>query len=117
VPSKAAELVLFVIDDNSSGSSGGIRWIVGGIDPSSKGVAAGQVPAGGIVGTNTAGKAGYSAICPDKGKSDTIEFVMYALKKTIPLSPGFQPAQAESEYGSAKLAIGQAAVTYGIASR
>jgi phosphatidylethanolamine-binding protein (PEBP) family uncharacterized protein len=117
VPAKAAELVLFVIDDNSSGSSGGIRWVVGGIAPSSTGVAAGKVPTGGIVGTNTAGKAAYSPICPDKGKSDTIEFVMYALKKTIPISPGFQPSQAEADYGSGKLLMGQAAVTYGIASR
>jgi len=117
VPAKAAELVLFVIDDNSSGSSGGIRWVVGGIDPTSTGVAAGKTPAGGIVGTNTAGKAAYSPICPAKGKSDTIEFVMYALKKTIPLSSGFQPSQAEAEYGSGKLLLGQAAVTYGIASR
>ncbi len=117
VPAHAAELVLFVIDDNSAGSSGGIRWIVGGIDPSSTGVAAGKLPAGGIIGTNTAGKAAYSSICPAKGKSDTIEFVMYALKKTIPLSTGFQPTTAESEYGGGKLLLGQAAVNYGIASR
>jgi phosphatidylethanolamine-binding protein (PEBP) family uncharacterized protein len=117
VPAKAAELVLFVIDDNSSGSSGGIRWVVGGIDPTSTGVAAGKTPPGGILGTNTAGKAAYSPICPAKGKSDTIEFVMYALKKTIPLSSGFQPSQAEAEYGSGKLLLGQAAVTYGVASR
>jgi phosphatidylethanolamine-binding protein (PEBP) family uncharacterized protein len=117
VPAHAAELVLFVIDDNSSGSSGGIRWIVGGIDPSSTGVAAGKLPSGGIVGTNTAGKVAYSAICPAKGKSDTVEFVMYALKKTIPLSAGFQPATAEAEYGSSKDLLGQAAITYGIASR
>ena len=117
VPAKAAELVLFVIDDNSSGSSGGIRWVVGGIDPSSTGVAAGKTPPGGIVGTNTAGKAAYSPICPAKGKSDTVEFVMYALKKTIPISPGFQPSQAEADYGQGKLLMGQAAVTYGIASR
>ena len=116
-PAKAAELVLFVIDDSSSGSSGGIRWVVGGIDPTSTGVAAGKVPPGGIVGTNTAGKAAYSPICPAKGKSDTIEFVMYALKKTIPISPGFQPSQAEADYGAGKLLMGQAAVTYGIASR
>jgi phosphatidylethanolamine-binding protein (PEBP) family uncharacterized protein len=117
VPAKAAELVLFVIDDNSSGSSGGIRWVVGGIDPSSGGVAAGKVPPGGIVGTNTAGKATYSPICPAHGKSDTIEFVMYALKKTISLSPGFQPSQAEAQYGGGKLIMGSAAITYGIASR
>lgn len=117
VPAKAAELFLFVIDDNSSGSEGGIRWVVGGIEPSSTGVAAGKVPAGGIVGTNTAGKAAYSPICPAKGKSDTIEFVMYALSKKLQLSPGFQPATAEAQYGSHKLLIGSAAVTYGIASR
>lgn len=117
IPAHAAELVLFVIDDNSSGSTGGIRWIVGGISPSSTGVAAGQVPAGAVVGTNTAGKATYSAICPAHGKSDTIEFVMYALKKTIPLSPGFQPSKAEAQYGAGKLLMGSAAVTYGIASR
>lgn len=117
VPAKAAELVLFVIDDNSSGSSGGIRWVVGGIDPSSTGVAAGKTPPGGIVGTNSAGKAAYSPICPAKGKSDTVEFVMYALKKTIPISPGFQPSQAEADYGQGKLLMGQAAVTYGVASR
>jgi phosphatidylethanolamine-binding protein (PEBP) family uncharacterized protein len=117
VPAHAAELVLFVIDDSSAGSGGGIRWIVGGIDPSSTGVAAGQVPPGGIVGTNTAGKVAYSSICPAHGKSDTIEFVMYALKKTISLSPGFQPTTAEAAYGSHKLVLGQAAITYGVASR
>lgn len=117
VPSGAAELVLFVIDDTSSGSSGGIRWIVAGIDPSSKGVAAGQTPSGGVIGTNTAGKASYSPICPAKGKSDTIEFVMYALKKKINVSPGFQPSTAESQYGQGKLILGQAAVNYGVATR
>ncbi len=117
VPAKAAELVLFVIDDNSSGSEGGIRWVVGGIEPSSTGVAAGKVPAGGIVGTNTVGKATYSPICPAKGKSDTVEFVMYALSKKLQLSPGFQPASAEAQYGSHKLLMGSAAVTYGVASR
>jgi phosphatidylethanolamine-binding protein (PEBP) family uncharacterized protein len=116
VPAHAAELVLFVIDTSASGSSGGIRWIVGGIDPSSSGVAEGKLPPGGIVGTNSAGKATYSPICPAHGKSDTIELVMYALKKTIPLSSGFQPSLAEAQYGGGKLILGQAAITYGIAS-
>ena len=41
---------------------------------------------------------------------------MYALKKTISLSPGFQPAVAEHDYGAGKLLLGQAAVTYAVAS-
>ncbi|HEX5309500.1 MAG TPA: hypothetical protein VFW38_10530 [Solirubrobacteraceae bacterium] len=117
VPAKAAALILFVIDDSSSGKSGGIRWVVGNIDPSSTGVAAGQTPAGGVLGTNTVGKVGYSAICPDRGKSDTIELVMYAMSKKLKISTGFDPTSAEAEYGQHKLLLGQAAVTYGIASR
>lgn len=117
VPAKASELVLFVIDDSNAKSNGGIRWALGGIDPKSHGVAAGQVPAGGIVGTNTAGKAAYGPICPDHGHTDTIEFVMYALRKPISLSPGFSPTVAEREYGSTKDILGQAAVTYAVYRR
>ncbi len=117
VPAKTAELFLFAIAEGPGGSGGGgIRWVVGGIDPSSTGVAAGQIPPGGIVGTNTAGKAAYSPVCPPKGKSETVEFVMYALSKKLPLSTGFQPAKAESEYGSKKLTLGQAAISYAIAT-
>lgn len=110
VPAHAAELVLFVIDDSANGVNGGVRWIVGGIDPASGGVTAGAVPRGGIVGTNTAGKAAYSPICPAKGHTDTVELVLYALKRQIKLSPGFRPATAEREYGSGKDILGQAAV-------
>ncbi len=117
VPAKAAALVLFVIDDNTAGPAGGIRWIVGDINPSSKGVAAGKTPEGGIVGSDTQGHTGYGAICPPHGKASTIEFVLYALSKKIPLTTGFQPDIAEAEYGGGKLLLGQAAVTYGVASR
>jgi Raf kinase inhibitor-like YbhB/YbcL family protein len=115
VPAKAAALVLFAIDDTTPGAAGGIRWIVGDIDPTSKGVAAGQTPEGGIVGTNTQGHTGYGGICPPHGKTATIEFVLYALRKKIPLTPGFQPTTAESEYGAGKLLLGSAAVTYATA--
>lgn len=115
VPAKAAALVLFAIDDTTPGAAGGIRWIVGDIDPTSKGVADGQTPEGGVVGTNTQGHAGYGGICPPHGKTATIEFVLYALRKKIPLTPGFQPTLAESEYGAGKLLMSSAAVTYATA--
>jgi phosphatidylethanolamine-binding protein (PEBP) family uncharacterized protein len=117
VPSKAAALVLFIIDDNPTGPASGIRWIVGDIDPSSKGVAAGKTPPGGIVGSDTQNHAGYGGICPARGKTSTIEFVLYALKKKIPLSPGFQPSVAEREYGPGKLLMGSAAVSYAVYHR
>jgi phosphatidylethanolamine-binding protein (PEBP) family uncharacterized protein len=114
VPAKAAALVLFVIE---TGSTVGIRWIVGDIRPGSGGVAAGRTPAGGIVGSDTQGKSGYGPICPPRGKTSTIEFVLYALRKRIPLSPGFQPPVAEREYGAGKLLMGEAAVTYAVYHR
>jgi Raf kinase inhibitor-like YbhB/YbcL family protein len=118
VPAKAAALVLFVIDDSASGAASGIRWVVGDISPAAKSVAAGQTPAGGIVGSDTQGHSGYGGICPAHGKTSDVEFVLYALSKKIPLSPGFSPAMAESEYGAGKnLLLGSAAVTYAIYRR
>lgn len=117
VPKGTAELVLFVIDDSSNTSSGGIRWVVAGIPPTDHSVAAGATPAGAVVGDNGEGKAAYGAICPAKGHTDRIELVMYALKKPISLSPGFQPAVAEHDYGSTKDLLGEAAVSYATYTR
>jgi hypothetical protein len=117
VPAKAAALVLFVIDDSSSGPASGIRWMVGDINPSAKGVSAGATPQGGIVGADMQGHDGYGGICPAHGKTSTIEFVLYALSRKIALSPGFQPALAESEYGTGHDLLGSAAVTYAVYHR
>jgi phosphatidylethanolamine-binding protein (PEBP) family uncharacterized protein len=117
VPAKAAALVLFVIDTTTSGPAGGIRWVVGDIDPHSKGVAAGEVPQGGIVGEDTQHRPGYGGICPARGTSTTVEFVLYALSKRIPLAPGFNPSIAEREYGPTKLPLVPAAGTYALYSR
>jgi phosphatidylethanolamine-binding protein (PEBP) family uncharacterized protein len=113
VPAKAATLVLLVIDEGTRVPAGGVRWIVGDIDPHSKGVAAGKTPEGAIVGANAEGKTGYGAICPAHGKATRVSFLLFALSKKIPLSPGFRPGVAESEYsGANKLILGEAAGTY-----
>lgn len=118
VPAKAAALILFVIGDSGRSPASGIRWIVGDINPRSKGVAAGKTPEGGIVGSDTQGHTGYGGICPPHGKTSRIEFLMYALSKPISLSPGFSPAIAEHEFGRAghRLPIA-VAVTYGAYQR
>ena len=117
VPAKAAALVLFIIDDSATGPASGVRWVVGDISPTSKGVAAGKTPEGGIVGSDTQGRSGYGGICPAHGKTSTLELVLYALSKKIPLTPGFAPATAESEYGAGKDLLGSAAVTYAVYHR
>lgn len=113
VPAHAAALVLLAVDLSADGKAGGIRWIVGDIDPGSHGVAAGRVPAGGVVGTNAAGKAAYGAVCPASGKESWVEFQLYALSQKIGLAPGFEAAEAESAYAGLLLGNG-AAATYAL---
>lgn len=115
VPAGAAALVLFEIDDTPTGPASGIRWLVANIHPRTKGVAPGKVPAGGLVGSDTQGRAGYGGICPERGNTSAIEFILWALRKPLPLSPGFQPRVAESEYTDDLL--GPAAVTYAVYHR
>jgi phosphatidylethanolamine-binding protein (PEBP) family uncharacterized protein len=111
VPAKAAALVLLIVD-TTAGPASGVRWVVGDINPSSHGVAAGATPEGGIVGSDSQGRSGYGGICPARGRTSTIQFVLYALSKKIPLSPGFQPATAEQEYNAGELVLSQAAISY-----
>ncbi len=113
VPAKAAALVLFIIDDDTQLPHGGIRWIVGNIDPHSSGVAAGATPTGGIVGVNAEGHTGYGSICPAHAHVTRIEFILYALSRKIALSPGFPASLAENEYGPPNnLVIGESGITY-----
>jgi phosphatidylethanolamine-binding protein (PEBP) family uncharacterized protein len=98
VPPNAGSLILYVIDTSQEyGRRGGMRWVVANIDPHSKGVGAGKVPERGVVGANAEGKATYAPVCSPKG--GWIEFQLYALSNQIPLSPGFQPSEAQSKYG------------------
>ncbi len=112
LPAHTKELVLFVIDDSSDEAGGGIRWVVAGIPPSLSGISAGQLPAGAVVGLNDSGKATYGGICPPKGKSASVEFVLWALSKTIPLSNGFTPTLAEHDYSHSELASATTYATY-----
>lgn len=114
LPARTAEMVLFVIDDSSESREGGIRWVVAGLTPGTSEIKAGKLPAGAIVGLNAAGQASYGGICPAAGRSDRIEFVLWALDKHIPLSGGFTPEIAEQRYSKSELA---SAVTYAVARR
>ena len=116
VPSNAKALVLIVIDGNSDSSTTGVRWLVGDINPNTTGVEAGKVPEGGIVGSDTQGKTGYGGICPEPGKSSTVEFVLWPLSEKISLSLGFTEGQAIDEYRNYEISPG-AASTYATYTR
>jgi Raf kinase inhibitor-like YbhB/YbcL family protein len=90
----------------TAGAGGAIRWVVGGIDPSSGGFAAGQLPAGAVVGRNSEGHMGWAGACPAKGKKQSIIVLVYALHNKLNLAPGFQASSAQRQLAGNTLSNG-----------
>ncbi len=90
IPKDTTELVLFVVNFNGHSASGGplISWAVAGLQPTLKGLAAGALPAGAIVGRNSLGQSRYS-ICPPKGHTERYIVSLFALQHPVSASPGF----------------------------
>ncbi len=111
VPAGTAELLLLAIDLNG-GSMGAIQWAVGGLRPSSHGIAAGRLPDRAVVGLDSAGEARWGGICGARGQVHHIAFLLYALSRRFGLKTGFNPALVRSELKDATVAKGLTLVTY-----
>jgi phosphatidylethanolamine-binding protein (PEBP) family uncharacterized protein len=121
VPSEAKALLLYVIDDTQDSftdPTGGVRWMLANINPESTELAAGQVPAGAVVGKGNDGKTDYGPICPEKGKTDTIEFLIYAFKEKFNIKPGFTEQEVQEQYtANGNKMLSENATTYGAYTR
>jgi phosphatidylethanolamine-binding protein (PEBP) family uncharacterized protein len=108
VPAKTAELFLIALELREgalSAKGAPILWAVAGIAPVDGGVAAGAIPAGSVVGTNSAGKIGYGGVCGTKGHHH-IAFLIYALGKKVSLASGFNPTIARRRFRGTAIATG-----------
>ena len=56
-----------------------VHWAVADIEPSTTTVAAGEVPAGGVVYPNDNGDATYAGPCPPAGETHTYVLTLYVL--------------------------------------
>lgn len=88
VPPHTAEIEVFVFNFLPVGGKLFPDWAVAGLKPSLHGLAAGQLPAGAIVGRNGFGQTRYS-ICPAKGSTTRFAFLVYAVPHRIAVKPGF----------------------------
>ncbi len=86
VPPTTKELVL-VVRSLSAGSLE-TAWSVAGIKPSVNRILAGEVPPGGVVGTNSHGKVGYS-LCPPANKPALVVFGLWAVPSNLSFKHGF----------------------------
>jgi phosphatidylethanolamine-binding protein (PEBP) family uncharacterized protein len=105
VPPGTAQMFLIALS-LTAGTGGAIRWAVGGIDPAAGGFAAGQLPAGAIVGRNSEGHVGWAGACPVKGKTQSIIMLVYALRRKLNLAPGFEASSAQRQLSGNTLSNG-----------
>jgi Raf kinase inhibitor-like YbhB/YbcL family protein len=107
VPADARELTL-VVEDPDAGRF--VHWTVLKIDPASRSVAEGAVPAGGVQTRNSFGKRGWGAACPPKGASPhRYVFALYASREPLGLGADATPDEVRGKL--AKLAVARGVLT------
>jgi hypothetical protein len=111
VPHGTAELFLLAFDLTSETRSA-VQWAVAGIPPSATGLSAGKLPAGAVVGADSAGKNAWGGLCAEKGHAQHVAFLLYALKQKLGVSNGFSTTLVLNHVHALKLASGLTIATY-----
>jgi Raf kinase inhibitor-like YbhB/YbcL family protein len=88
LPARSVELALTLEDLDGPGGRF-VHWLAWGIDPASRSLPEGVVPAGVQEGWNSAGRIGYRAPCPPAGSDPhRYQFTLYALRRHLTLTAG-----------------------------
>jgi len=96
LPASTVELAVTLEDLDGPGGRF-VHWVVWGIDPTSRGLPEGVVPAGVQEGRNGGGRDGYLGPCPPAGSDPhRYRFTLYALRRAVVLGPGATADQLRS---------------------
>ncbi|HWY90426.1 MAG TPA: YbhB/YbcL family Raf kinase inhibitor-like protein [Solirubrobacteraceae bacterium] len=90
VPQGTVELELFVLDLKSEPTvKPVVNWAVTGLHPTLRGISAGKLPPGAIVGRNSSGQSRYT-ICPTRREGlQRYVVALLALPRSVSATPGF----------------------------
>jgi Raf kinase inhibitor-like YbhB/YbcL family protein len=110
VPEQAAALAL-VIDDPDAPGGTYVHWVVVDIGKSEPGLAAGRLPAGAVQVENSSGDTAYAGPCPPNG-THHYRFTVYALSKTLDVSPDDGLDAVFDQIAAAAIAQGRLTATY-----
>ena len=86
VPAGTKELVL-ICDDPDAPRGTWVHWLVWKLDPGTKTLAKGKLPAGAVQGNNSWGKASWGGPAPPSGTHHYV-FKLHALDTPLALKPG-----------------------------
>ncbi len=88
VPEDTAELAV-LCEDPDAARGPFVHWVLSGLDPSTTGLAEGEVPSGAVEGRNDWGGVGYGGPRPPVGGSvHRYFFWVYASPEPLGLAPG-----------------------------
>ena len=76
VPAGAQQLAVTMVDPDAAGF---VHWVIVGIDPSTGGLAAGEIPSGSVEALNDTGQPGYFGPCPPQ--THTYVFTLHVLDR------------------------------------
>jgi phosphatidylethanolamine-binding protein (PEBP) family uncharacterized protein len=110
IPAGTAELAVFAMNVQPVEEQLFVDWAVAGLDPALKGIEAGKLPKGAIVGTNGFGKRGYS-LCPP-GAGEIYMFAVYALPTALSPPKGFDARELRKEVLGASGNVGLLPAVY-----
>jgi Raf kinase inhibitor-like YbhB/YbcL family protein len=86
-PPDGTQELMLMCEDPDAPSGTFLHWLVTGIDPARRGVAAGELPAGGDPHTNGFGDRGWGGPLPPPGdESHRYFFRLYALPEPVTLA-------------------------------
>ncbi len=86
VPAKAASLAM-IVDDPDAPHGTFVHWVIWNIPPKIGSIGEGEVPAGAVQGSSSAGTARWAPPCPPSGTHRYV-FTLYALDVVPNLNPG-----------------------------
>lgn len=102
VSDEAVELALVMAD--LEGPDGIFHhWIVVGIDPDVRSMAAGEIPGGAVVAQATSDNAAYIGPCPADGERREYLFTLFQLDRRLGLPAGVETEEALDAIDAARL--------------
>jgi len=115
VPSKAKSLVL-IMDDPDAPKGTFTHWVLFNIDPKISEIREGEVPVGGLQGTNSRNEARYTGPKPPYGEHRYF-FKLYALDDRLDLPNGATRAEVEKSLQSHVIETAQTMGRYAAAEK
>jgi len=109
-PTDAVELALVMTDPTAEGF---VHWVIWGIDPSSTGIAEGEIPPGAVQALNGFGQVGYGGPTPLGENSNVYLFRLFALRDSpTDVSPNSDGRIAIERLESRAMAIAELITSY-----